>query len=84
MKERKEGRSEGQMDQETRTTKIHGIHNNSLYVCVCVCGWVGGCVCARARVCLCVWGGGGGWVGGWLFARARVCVCVCVSVFVCE
>ena len=46
-------------------------------VCVCVCGWVGGCVfmcvvCVRVGGCvfMCVCGGGGGY--GWV----GVCVCV--------
>ena len=51
-------------------------------VCACVrarvsvCVWGGGCV--RACECVCVWGGGGG--AGCV--RASVCVCVCVVVVV--
>jgi hypothetical protein len=35
--------------------------NNKFYISVCVCVRV----CARARVCMCVW------VAGWVDARAR-------------
>ena len=46
------------------------------YVCVCVVGVVGGCLCWGIYVCGC-----GGWVfvcgcGGWVF----VCLCVCIPV----
>jgi hypothetical protein len=37
-----------------------------LSLCVCECGWVGGCMCERERACV------GGWVGVYM------CVCVCV------
>ena len=56
--------------------KKQGARHTSVRACVraCVRAWVGGCLCVRAcmRVCVCMH----------VRARARVCVCVCMCLCV--
>ena len=45
-----------------------------LFLCVCMCGWVGECMgaCMHSCVCTCR--------GGWVCVRVHACVCACVCI----